>query len=49
MNSKKRIKELEKEIFELEHTTDKNKVGRFEPKLIPLYREYQELTRKKEN
>jgi len=46
MNKKKRIEELQKEIFELENSTDKNKIGRFEPKLIPLYYEYQRLTKK---
>ena len=41
MNRKKRLAELEKEIHELEHNPDK--AGQFEPRLIPLYREYQKL------
>ena len=36
-----RKRELEKEIYELEH--NEGNAGRFQPKLIPLYREYQQI------
>lgn len=42
--SSKRLEELQKKIYELEH--NKDKIGMFEPQLIPLYREYQKLCRK---
>ena len=43
MNRKKRLAALEKEIHSLEFSADKNRIGRFEPRLIPLYREYRRL------
>ena len=42
---KKRVAELNEQIYELEHS---GVPGTFQPKLIPLYQEMQELYRKQE-